>query len=66
MLRCAIMQYDKEWDELLAITELCYNASPHDSTEFAPHKIAYGIATATPLLNIQYADTSPMTTQSIS
>ena len=39
MLRCAIMQYDKEWDELLAITELCYNASPHKSTGFAPHKL---------------------------
>ena len=49
MLRCSIMQYDKEWDELLAITELCYNASPHESTGFAPHKIVYGIAAATPL-----------------
>ena len=66
MLRCAIMQYDKEWDELLAITELCYNTSSHKSTGFAPHKIVYGIAAVTPLSKIQHADTSPMTAQSIS
>ena len=46
------MQYNKEWDELLAITELCYNASPHKSTWFAPHKIVYGITTAIPLSKI--------------
>ena len=65
MLRCAIMQYDKEWDELLGITELCYNASPYESIGFVHHKIVYGIAAATPLSKIQHTDTSPMTAQSI-
>ena len=52
MLKRAIIQYGKEWDELLAITELCYNPSPHESSEFAPHEIVYGMATAIPLLKI--------------
>ena len=42
MLRCAIMEYDKEWDDTLLHMEMFYNAQVHESTKMAPHEIVYG------------------------
>jgi hypothetical protein len=49
MLRACILQYDKNWDKCLSLTEFSYNNSYPTSLKMAPFEALYGRRCRTPL-----------------
>ena len=65
MLRCAIMEYKKNWDELLLNMEMFYNAKVHESTKISPHEIVYGTKLSSPADRLTGQSTEAISTESI-
>jgi hypothetical protein len=49
MLRACALQYDKNWDKCLSLTEFSYNNSYQTSLKMAPFEALYGRRCRTPL-----------------
>jgi hypothetical protein len=49
MLRACVLQYDKNWDKCLSLTEFSYNNSYQASIKMAPFEALYGRRYQTPL-----------------